>query len=343
MNSRRTPTMKAPRRGRARPALLALCLLAGAPGTWAACTRAPGVTERIVNMDMGNVLIAPGTPVGGVIASKQFPIQANGPTEILVRCSGVGGRVNGVILQGTPVPSLPNVYSTNVPGVGIRLSRTISAGQTVYYPHTVPVDLGDAYFEVGTQFKVELIKTAPVTGNGPIAQGVYTRYHGDDGPAYSILTSILSGNGISIVSPSCTVDAGSRNIAVQLGKVPLNSFRGMASPALGYEKNFDITLNCSAGVPLQNNIYLRMDALRDPSNLPGVLQITQGGKDSAGGVGIQILDQQGVPVQFGDDGLVGRSKDGAYVLPYTARYYQTGNQVTPGRADGTATFTLDYK
>ena len=40
---------------------------------------------------------------------------------------------------------------------------------------------------------------------------------------------------------------------------------------------------------------------------------------------------------------VGPSKDGSYVLPYTARYYQTGNTVTPGQANGTATFTLDYR
>jgi len=75
----------------------------------------------------------------------------------------------------------------------------------------------------------------------------------------------------------------------------------------------------------------------------GVLKITQGGSGTATGVGIQVVDNQGVPVKFGEDTLVGPSKNGDYVLPYTARYYQTGNKVTPGRADGTATFTLDYK
>jgi type 1 fimbria pilin len=86
-----------------------------------------------------------------------------------------------------------------------------------------------------------------------------------------------------------------------------------------------------------------MDATQDPSNEQGVLKITQGGTSTATGVGIQVIDNQSVPVKFGDDALVGTSKDGDYVLPYTARYFQTGDKVTPGRADGTATFTLDYK
>lgn len=344
MSSTRSSTTKGLRRGRARAALLALCLLFGAPGAWAACTRAPGVAERIVNMDMGNVLISPGTPVGGLIASRQFPFQANGPAENIVSCSG-GGTVNGVMLQGAPDPNYPDVYSTAVSGVGIRLSRKISSTETVYYPHTVRTDITQAFhFGVGTQFQVELIKTAPITGNGPLAHGIYTRYYGDDGPAYSVLTTQLLGTGTTIITPSCTVDAGSRNIPVRFGKVPLTSFSARGSPAANYDQNFNITLNCGAGANMRNTVYLRMDATQDPSNQPGVLQITQGGTNVASGVGIQILDNNAAaPVTFGDDALVGQSKDGAYVLPYTARYFQTGSRVTTGRADGTATFTLNYK
>ncbi|MGJ7509673.1 fimbrial protein [Variovorax sp. GT1P44] len=318
-----------------------MCLLHGAPAAWAACARIPGVTELVINIDIGNVLVSPGIPVGGLIMSREFPIQTNGSADIRSNCSGSGGRMNAVMLQGAPVPSRADIYSTDVPGVGIRLSLKTSTLR--YYPFTRQTGVGNLYFELGSQFRVELIKTAPITGNGPLAHGVYTRFYGDDGPAYSILTTVLSGAGINIVTPSCTVDAGTRNIPVQFGKVPISSFKGMASPAIGYEKNFNIRLNCSAGLNMPNTVYLRMDAQRDPTNLPGVLQITQGGKDIAGGVGIQVLDKMGLPVQFGDDGLVGLSKDGVYLLPYTARYFQTGNQVTAGRADGMATFTLDYK
>lgn len=343
MSSTRSSTTKGLRRGRARAALLALCLLFGAPGAWAACTRLPGITDRNIDMDMGNVLISPTIPLGGLIASQLFSIPTKGSAEITTRCDTNGGTVNGTMEQGTPDPNFPNVYSTNVPGVGIRLSRKISSTQTVYYPHTLRFSSAyQFYFEVGTQFQVELIKTARITGNGPLAGGIYTRYYGDDG--LSVLTTRLLGFGTTIITPSCIVDAGSRNIPVRFGKVPLTSFSARGSPAANYDQNFNITLNCGAGANMRNTVYLRMDATKDPSNEPGVLQITQGGTNVANGVGIQILDNNAAtPVTFGDDALVGQSKDGAYVLPYTARYFQTGSQVTPGRADGTATFTLNYK
>ena len=61
------------------------------------------------------------------------------------------------------------------------------------------------------------------------------------------------------------------------------------------------------------------EAQQDPAiAAPGVLKIT-GGPDIAGGVGIQVLDKNAAPVPFGDEVLVGPSKDRAYLLPYTAR------------------------
>ncbi|MNT29078.1 Type-1 fimbrial protein, A chain precursor [compost metagenome] len=86
-----------------------------------------------------------------------------------------------------------------------------------------------------------------------------------------------------------------------------------------------------------------MDAPQDPSNEPGVLRPTRGTPNLATGVGIQVIDAKNVPVKFGEEALVGTSMNGDYVLNYTARYFQTGNQVTPGRADGTATFSIEYK
>src|ERR1700751_213409 len=112
MNSSQSSMMRDLWPSRARPVLLALCLLYGVPAAWAACTRLPGVPERLVNMDMGNVLIHPSTPVGGVIASQDFPIQANGPNEMILTCSAPDGTANGVMLQGAPVPGFQDVYST---------------------------------------------------------------------------------------------------------------------------------------------------------------------------------------------------------------------------------------
>ena len=129
------------------------------------------------------------------------------------------------------------------------------------------------------------------------------------------------------MTPSCTVDTGSRNIVVQLGQVARKGFTGVGSTAGA--RPFNIQLNCSAGVAASNTIFLRMDATPDPSGQQGVLQVVQGA-GAATGVGIQVLDGSSTGVKFGEDALVGPSKDGSYVLPFTARYYQTAPNVTAG-------------
>ncbi|MGO4393822.1 fimbrial protein [Variovorax sp. M-6] len=344
MSKLRVAPMKTLSRGPARVVLLALCLLSSTHGAWAACTRAPSFTERFINMDMGRVIIPPNTAVGARLADKTFPIpiKGGGVEELMYNCTFNQGVATGVMLQGALVlGGEPHIFSTAVTGVGIRLSRVISSTNTVYYPHVLPISTSTTVLVNYSQFKVELFKTGPATGNGPLAAGTYTRYYGDGDPSMSAITTFLNGNGITIITPSCTVDTGSRNISVPLGKVARSRFEGVGTTA--GDKPFKIQLNCQPGQNAQNFIYLRMDAQQDPATTaPGVLKIT-GGTGIAGGVGIQVLDAKAAPVTFGGEVLVGPSKDGAYVLPYTARYYQTGSAVTAGRADGTATFTLSYK
>lgn len=321
------------------PTLGALALLLGAQAARAACYVTPGYIEKTVNMAMGRVVIPNDAAVGTMFKSQLFPLPLTGTTNKPWTCSG-GGNVKGVMLQGSPVAGYDHVYTTNVPGVGIRLSRYFDQTAVNYYPHdrSTTTDFGD--FNAASRFQVELFKIATVTGNGPLAQGTYTQYY-SVADNKSVLTTNLLGEGITIITPSCSVDLGSRNITVDFGKVPQNNFKGKGTTT--GDRKFDIRLNCKAGQNAQNTVYLRMDATPDPSNVQGVLKITQGGTGTATGVGIQVVDNQSQPVKFGDEALVGPSKDGDYVLPYTARYYQTADKVTPGRADGTATFTLDYK
>lgn len=319
------------------PALWALALLLGAQAARAACYMTPGYVEKTVNMAMGRVIIPNDAAVGKVIKTESFSL---GTTSKPWTCSG-GGNVKGVMLQGSPVAGSDHIYTTDVPGVGIRLSRYITGGEAVYYPHdrSTTTDFGN--FDSASRFQVELIKIAAVTGSGPLAQGTYTQYY-SVADSKSVLTTYLLGEGITIITPSCSVDLGSRNITVDFGKVPQSNFKGKGTTT--GDRNFNIRLNCKAGQNAQYTIYLRMDATGDPSNEQGVLKITQAGTGTATGVGIQVMDGgKSQPVKFGDEMLVGPSKEGDYVLPFTARYYQTADKVTPGRADGTATFTLVYK
>jgi len=317
----------------------ALGLLLCAAPVRAECYVTQGYVEKIVNMNIGRVVIPNDATVGTVFKQQLFPLPLSGTTNKPWTCKK-GGVVKGVMLQGTPVPGYDHVFTTSVPGVGIRLSRYFDQSSVNFYPHerSTNDDFGD--FNAASRFQVELFKTAPVTGNGPLAQGTYTQYY-SVADTQSVLTTNLLGEGITIITPSCSVDLGSRNILVQFGKVPKDGFKGRGSTTA--ERKFSIKLNCKAGQNAQNTVYLRMDAPQDPSNEPGVLRPMRGTPNLATGVGIQVIDEKSVPVKFGEETLVGTSRNGDYVLNYTARYFQTGNQVTPGRADGTATFSIEYK
>jgi len=320
------------------PMVLSAVALLGAGSAQAACVRPAGATEKIIQMDMGTVVIPNSAAVGAVFATKSFTIPIAGSSETSWICAG-GGYVTGSILQGSAVPGMPNVYTTAVTGVGIRLSRQITGIGQTYYPHVININNGNAVFLSPSYFTVELIKTAAKTGNGPLAAGTYTTYVGN-GDNKSAITSILSGNGITIITPSCTVDAGSQNVVVNFGSVSRGSFKGVGSTA--GDRPFNIKLNCQRGENAQNTILLNMQATADPSKSAGVTQLTQGA-GVATGVGIQILDKNSQPVVFGTAARVGPSADTTYVVPFTARYYQTTGNITTGLANGAATFTIEYQ
>jgi hypothetical protein len=73
------------------------------------------------------------------------------------------------------------VYSTNVPGIGMRFSR---GGSTVniIYPGRFSYDQEDHQYSLeGSRFTLEIIKTAAVTGSGTLAAGKYTSYDWENG------------------------------------------------------------------------------------------------------------------------------------------------------------------
>jgi type 1 fimbria pilin len=334
--------VRAPVRTRAakRGKLLRLLVLSGCCAAsqlaWAGCSRVPDASEKLVNMDMGTVVIDYDLPVGNVIQSQQFPIPIVGSPEKIWDCEQTGGTLRGTMLQGSPVYGYSNVYSTDVSGVGVRLSRRINDingnPTNTYYPHTISLSAGEnAYFVAPSYFQVELVKIAQRTGSGKFARGTYTTYSGDDG--ISALTTVLNGIGITIVTPSCKT----QDVQVRLDSFPLNEFKAIGTTTA--KRAFSIPIRCQTS---PQNVSLVLDASRDPSNIDGVLRVNSG-NNTATGVGIQVLKRDGTPIKFGQAIPVGPSIDTVYQIPFSARYYQTSKRVTPGRADGEATFTLTYQ
>ncbi len=338
---------------RGRKALTALALLGGAllaQQASASCRiQSSWFTAQDVTMDMGQIVILPSTPVGGVIKEISEPINQQ---NSVARCDWSGGRSIGEYVnaaQKRPVAGFSNVYETDVAGVGIRLYRDSGAIQT-YYPHTINFASNATISLVGGTFRIQLIKTAAQTGSGVIApNGRFTTYYFDgDGAGRPVLTSTFKGSGTTVVSPTCEVQAGSRNIAVDFGSVPNTTFTGVGSRAV--DRDFEIRLNCQGSnvAAYQSKIGIRLDADEDSSNMPGVLKLSAAA-NSATRIGIQMVQRDGTTereVRFGQTINVGTTAPGTSVmaLPLRARYVQTqAGTVGAGVANGQATFTIQYE
>lgn len=331
-----------------RAALSAVVLASLAPVAQAACTlNARVFVPQDVQMDMGQLVILPNVPVGGLIKELVVSIdQRDGVAQCANGGSAIGIYNNAK--QQISVPGFKDVYATDVAGIGIRVYRDSGQVQT-YYPHTLLLNATSGVNLAGGRFRVELIKTAAITGSGLIApSGRFTTYYfNGDSASKPVLISTFRGSGTTVVNPTCSVQAGSRNIVVEFGSVPASTFTGVGTRAIN--RDFDIRLDCQGSnvAQYQSRIGIRLDALQDASNLPGVLPLSAIA-NSAAGIGIELVQRNGTAektVRFAENIDLGVSVAGASTmsLPLRARYIQTrAGRVTPGRANGTATFTIQY-
>jgi len=323
---------------------LFLALMSLGKLAYAQC-RVTTTNPQDIIMNVGRVLITPYDNVGDVLATGKFDIARS----TSITCSG-SSTMYGRILQGAASSLSSNIWTTNVPGVGIRLYRQIGSSMGKYYPHDLTVS-GAAYLAEG-YFVVEIIKIAEQTGTGTLAPGQYSTYYADStGPSRPILISHVVGDGITIVTSSCSVDTGSKDKVVNLSTVPSSVFTGVGSTAA--EQDFSININCVGGSGTEyltggsgdGLVNVRFDYTADASNASGVLRTLQD-SNAASGVSVQLLNgNDSTPINSGSSVYAGKTianQTNTLTLPLKARYYQTGSKVTGGAIKAITTFTLEY-
>ena len=313
-------------------------LVLGTTSAWAACTRGPAPTVQL-DMAIGRVVVNPDLAVGSVIATQNWTMPAG--TGVNYRCSGTTVFKASIVAPG--VTDLGNkVYSTNVPGIGLRFSR---GGSTVniVYPGSFTTGGGNFSLE-GSRFTLEVIKTASVTGSGTLAAGKYTSYDWEYGNN-PILVTFLSANAITVVSPSCSVLSG-KNMNVDVGTIKRSDLNGVGTYAGG--KNFNIELQCSGGLSASG--YANIEASFSGTLATGTT-VTRGallnekaGSSIAKGIGIQVL-KSGAPVEFNKKYNIGtlNNQETRYItLPFFARFYQYAAATSTGEVESHMIFNLTY-
>jgi len=260
-----------------------------------------------------------------------------------------------------PVGGMPmtgKVIETSIPGVGVHVRfydpfRGISSnefkpvGGEAIVPFVGTLDhWSEGYVQFHSMYiELTLVKTGPIP---PGAHHFDTRRLiagsvSDLGPVFDWM---LEGQ---IVQNQCSLPLNPVSAdPVQLGSWDRREFTGagFTTPAVP----FHITLSDCEDNPANNVTvaHIRLDGVQGSTPVDaerGVFSLT--GDSSAAGLGIQMLMADGItPLALGRDvPLKVIAPSGDTVLPFSARYYQTGTaaDVRPGSAKGALSFTIRYQ
>jgi len=314
---------------------------------YAACTLSPSNAETIdVSMDMGNLVVTPSMPVGYLIKEGKFNY-TSGSSQVI--CDKNGGKNIAELSKPLKLSSLGSkIYSTNIPGIGIKLYRTTTGGNASgFYPYTVDLDSGPHSLGDG-HFHVQIYKTNAVTGSGSLTPGQYSRYYNQGHPNRPRLTSTIYGNAITIASSSCEIQ-GNINKIITLPTVTKDKFKGIGTTT--GEQAFNFKILCNGGVnptnvQVSNKISLSYDFIANP-DLKSIINSAPT-NSKANGVSIQLINKYNnanaviTKNATFNIGTVNSNQTINYNMPLTARYIQTAQTVTSGHVQGVATVTIKY-
>lgn len=308
---------------------------------YAKCTLSKQFETVKINMSIGKVVIRPSDAVGTVLYKKQIPIPDNRSST--VSCdTGTPGKFVAELVGKPQLAMQPNIYRTNISGIGIRLYRTVKGNSTFsgYYPYTRQLDANNNYYIGAGEFVIEIIKTAMTTGTGSLAQGLYSTYYLDTDNSIPLLTSSVIGETITITSSSCEI-VGNKDRVVQLPTINKSGFKGVGSTQ--GTQPFDMNIKCVGGKNASDTISLSFD-YDVATGTNNVLKNLSPDNVKAKGVGTQLLSNnkpivdQGIVVL----GSLSSEQQATYSVPLEARYYQTESVVTAGEVKSMATITIQY-
>ncbi|MDN0088110.1 fimbrial protein [Yersinia nurmii] len=222
------------------------------------------------------------------------------------------------------------VYKTSWDGVGIAFRTDGKPGLLdANGPRETPI-----YYILSTKVEYFLVKY------GEIKSGVmpaFVPYHVD----YVCLRASVGRHLGHVNFPSVAINVNGCNLTtpsvlVPMGTVNSYMFKGIGSYAK--EIPFTIELNC--------DVNTKVDLIiGDREYINNALPLSGGsnGERVATGLGIQIL-RNNMPFLLGTAiNVLDTTSIGNVEIPLTARYYQIGEHITPGAANGVASFTMSYR
>ncbi|UNC52645.1 fimbrial protein [Enterobacter huaxiensis] len=312
----------------------------------ATCTRYLTNPINETTLNFGTIIADNDAAIGSVLATATVPATHNS----YLTCGAPYIDLYSMLVMFTEASTtVDNTMQTNLPGVGIRIevpkntvpTPSTPTGPYIKYVNDTTYNQSRANINSDRKtglasYNVELVKTGPITG-GELTSGWLLRTVSAISASTQYTMSRLYIGGGTIVSQSCKVD--NNVINVTMNDVMDTDFNGLGSTTP--EVSFNIPLQCEASQKV--TVKLSAGASGGFDSAKGILNLdTVSDSTVAEGVGLQILFNNN-PVPFETDLSVGTSTVGAYNIPFTARYYQTGAKVSAGIANASASVLLTYE
>lgn len=347
--------------------LVAMCGVARADGTWVNCNRTNGYYQYF---DSTTIQVGKDAAVGDLLGTW---VTSYNPTAWT--CSHRTNYQSDAIpmaVQGYPPYTIwgttqvdgqsYNVYNTVVKaGLGYiaRWRYTVKGQTSDWYPLTVangvyqtPPQLftatGDAStWSLGVDVQIRFVKTSAslTAGSTSVFDPMYMRHYQTYGGStsvgsgtYMIADFLAGGLVISTTGGTCTTS----DVTVNLPPASRTDFSGVGYTTARTDFNLSFT-KCPAGLSSISYLFTPTTAIINNAN--GVFALAS--TSTASGVGIQLLNDQDIPLSFNTEYLLTSydptQNNANYTVPLRAGLYQTEANVSSGIVKGAVTFTLVYK
>lgn len=284
--------------------------------------KAPG-TQRITLPDL---LLDPNLPLGSVIGSQTLSLAGMAAQ----RC--VGSIPYQSMMSGSwsrPSGTLPGVYETGVPGVGVKVSDYLFSDRTVPLAETLRPDPNAPLS--GSDIQLLFYRTGDISP-GSFPGGEVARFTLPDASGDPVVALSLQAVAGSVRLKSCY--AKSPNLTVQLGRVNRSAFVGMSSSVA--PTSFNVELVCQGDLPVKV-AFSTVGGASSPE--PGIVPI-ESGEGNASGVAIKIMHRDGSPLRFDTPQPYRLHGEPQVTIPLLATYTPIGTSITPGKAHAAITFTI---
>lgn len=347
----------------------------------AACAFAPdSALKQVVNISMPLVGVI--TTIGADNADGTFAYtQYYQPTFPIpkITCSSPGQFYQVSQFSSTPLPLSSwntgvwagKAYESGLPGlsVGISVNRGTNSMFPASQPSTACTNVSSCSIAAGSfALGMSFLKTGPLTTGGVIKGSdlpCTVQSFGQSGDTVDIVRTCYTGT-LTVVSQTCTTP----DVNVPMGTFDANrTFTGIGTATPWKDASINLT-NCprfygrfrsgtdvfysdngtfGTGTPTKNTISLRLTPNTSIINSTSGIIGLNTGSTSATGIGIQLAtgqasDPSPVPVNLSSTTTKTMESDTSTStkFPLVARYIQTGSTVTPGKANATVTFTINY-